>query len=123
MSRKLGLSDFDFWKFSSDPKSIISANIILIKNISHFSIKNWLLFYLTVSVAVTMIPSRKDFANAFIPLLILTLAFMLISKYLHILLPVEPLNILFFTTINLLIIGLVLSIIIFALSNIFKSSS
>jgi len=123
MSRKLGLSDFDFWKFSSDPKSIISANIILIKNISHFSIKNWLLFYLTVSVAVTMIPSRKDFANASIPLLILTLAFMLISKYLHILLPVEPLNILFFTTINLLIIGLVLSIIIFALSNIFKSSS
>jgi hypothetical protein len=48
---------------------------------------------------------------------------MLISKYLHILLPVEPLNILFFTTINLLIIGLILSIIVFALSNIFKSSS
>lgn len=118
MSRKLGLSDFDFLKFGNDPKSIISANMMLLKNISHFSIKNWLLFYLTISVAVTMMPSRKDFANAFIPLVILVVSFMLISKYTHILLPVESLNILFFTTINLLIIGLVLSIIIFALSNI-----
>jgi hypothetical protein len=120
MSRKLGLSDFDFLEFGNEPKSILLANIMLVKNISHFSVKNWLLLYLTISVAVTMVPSRKDFANAFIPLVILTLAFMIISKYMHILLPVEPLNILFFTTINLLIIGLVLSIVIFALTNIFR---
>lgn len=120
MSRKLGLSDFDFLKFGNDPKSILAANILLIKNIAHFSWKNWVFFYLTVSVAITMVPSKKDFANAFIPLVILALIFMIVSKYTHILLPVESLNILFFATINLLIIGLILSIIVFALTNIFR---
>lgn len=123
MSRKLGLADFNFFKLGHTPKSIAAANISLIKNIFHYSWKNWLLFYLTISVAVTMIPSRKDFANAFMPLIVLGLAFLITSKYTHIYLPVGPLNILLFATINLLIIGLVLSIIIFALTNIFKSSS
>lgn len=120
MSRKLGLSDFNFLKFGYDPKSIILANIELFRNLLHLSWKNWLLFYLTVSVAVTMVPSRQDFINAFVPLLICILIFMLASKYFHLLLPVESLNILFFATINLLIIGLIFSIIIFALTNIFR---
>jgi len=120
ISRYLSTGDLNVFKFGYSAKAVIVANIAIIKNLSHFSWKNWIFLYITISVAVTMLPSREDIFNAFFPLILLIILFLIISKYTHIYLPVDPLNILLFTAINLLILGLILSIIIFALSNIFR---
>jgi len=120
ISKYLNTADFEVFKYGYSVKSLILSNITIAKNLSHYSIKNWLLLYLTISVAVTMLPSKQDIFNAFFPLLVLLILFLLISKYLHLFIPIEQINALLFNTINLLIIAAILSIIVFALSNIFR---
>ena len=120
ISRYLSTSDLNLFKNGYSLKAMIAANILIIKNLVHFSVKSWLLLYLTVSVAVTMLPSGRDILNAFLPLLLLIAIFLLLSKYTHILLSMGSLNILLFTTANLLILVAILSIVIFALTNIFR---
>jgi hypothetical protein len=120
ISRYLSTTDLNLFKYGYSAKAIVAANISLIKSLSGFSIKNWILLYLTISVAVTMIPSSQDILNSFIPLIILIFAFLILSKYTHIFLPMGSLNLLLFTVINLLILAAILSIIIFALTNIFR---
>jgi len=120
ISRYLSTNELNVFKYGYNIKAIIRGNVAIIKNLAHFSWKNWLLLYFTISVAVTMIPSRQDLLAGFVPLAILIFAFLIISKYTHLYLPMDSLNLLLFTAINLLILGAILSIIIFALSNIFR---
>lgn len=121
-SRYLSSSDYNVFKFGFSSKAVVAANISIIKNLAHFSLRNWILFYIVISVAVTMIPSRQDFLNAFFPLLVLILVFLIVSKYSHIFLVTSPVNLLMLSALNLLILMLILSIVIFTLSNILRSS-
>jgi len=120
ISRYLSTAELNVFKYGFGVKAIIKGNVAIIKNLAHFSWKNWLLLYFTISVSVTMLPSRQDLLSAFLPLAVLITAFLIVSKYTHILLPMDSLNLLLFTAMNLLILGAILSIIIFALTNFFR---
>lgn len=122
-SRYLNTSNVDIFKDGFSPSSLFSANLTIIKNLANFSVRNWILLYIVISIAVTMIPSRKDFLNSFFPLLFLILVFLIISKFTKLFLPTTSLDILFLSSLNLLILMLILSIIIFAISNLFKNSA
>jgi hypothetical protein len=121
-SRYLSATNLNVFKNGYSAKAILTANIAIIKNLAHFSLKNWILLYIVISAAVTMVPSHQDFSNAFFPLLILLLAFLIISKYTHFYFPTAPFNLLLLSALNLLILMLILSIIIFAVSNIFTGA-
>lgn len=120
ISKYLNPDELNVFKYGYGVKAIIRGNIAIIKNLAHFSLKSWLLLYFTISVAVTMLPSRQDLFSGFIPLAILILAFLIVSKYTHILLSVDSLNLLLFTALNLLILMTILSIVLFALTNFFR---
>ena len=119
-SKILSMGEIGMFKNGIDPKAIISANLIIVHNLFGLPLKNWILLYIVISTAVTMIPSRQDFVNAFFPLLILIIGFLIVSKYTHILLPLTSFNFLLASALNLLILMLIFSIIIFAISNIFS---
>lgn len=120
ISRYLSTEELNVFKYGFGPKAIVKGNIAIIRNLAHFSWKNWLLLYFAISVAVTMLPSRQDLLSGFVLLAVLILAFLIISKYTHIFLPMDPLNILLFTALNLLILMTILSIVLFALTNFFR---
>lgn len=122
ISRYLSTSGLDTLKSGYSVKSMLLANVAIVKSLAHLSWKNGILLYITVSVVVTMLPSRQDILHAFLPLLILITAFLVASKYSHIYLPTTSFNLLLFTTINLLILVLIFSIILFAITNIFRRS-
>ncbi len=122
-SKYLSATDLNIFKNGFSTKALVSANLEIIKNLSHFSLRNLLLLYVVISIAVTMVPSRQDFINAFLPLLIIILIFLIISKYTHILLQTASFNILMLSALNLLILMLILSIVIFAISNFFRNSA
>jgi len=118
-SKYLNSAEYNPFNKGYGVNSLLEANINFAKNLLHLSIRNWILLYIVISVAVTMTPSRQDFSNAFFPLLFLMLIFLIVSKLTHILLPVSSFNLLLLSVINLLILMLVLSIIVFVISNFF----
>lgn len=120
VSRYLSTDELNVFKYGYSAKAIIRGNIAIIQSLFHFSWENWLLLYVTTSVAVTMLPSRQDLFQAFLPLLLLIAAFLIASKFSHFYLPTDSFNLLLFTTINLLILVLIFSIILFAITNIFR---
>lgn len=122
-SKYLSAVDLSIFKSGYIAKAVIAANSNILRNLAHFSFRNWILLYIVISTAVTMVPSRQDFVNAFFPLLVLILAFLIISKYTHIFLPTASFNLLMLCALNLLILMLILSIVIFAISNFFRNAS
>lgn len=122
-SKFLSMGEINLFKDGVDAKAIISANRSIIGNLAGLTVKSWILLYVVISTAVTMIPSRQDFVNAFFPLLILIVTFLIASRYTQILLPLASFNFLLASALNLLILMLILSIILFAISNIFRSNN
>ena len=122
-SKFLSMGEINLFKDGIDAKAVISANRSIIGNLAGLTLKSWILLYIVISTAVTMIPSRQDFVNAFFPLLVLIVAFLIASKYTQILLPLTSFNFLLVSALNLLILMLFLSIIIFAISNTFRSTN
>jgi len=89
--------------------------------------KNWILLYLVLSIAVTMAPSKRDFLNIVSAVIIFVAILFAVYKYTSINLNLNWLitgEVLTFITtiIFLLILSLVLSIIVFAISKLFKLS-
>ncbi|MEI6144664.1 MAG: hypothetical protein WCP91_03655 [Candidatus Berkelbacteria bacterium] len=122
-SKYLSTGDLNIFKHGFTSKAVIATNSAIIKNLVHFSLRNWILLYIVISTAVTMVPSRQDFINAFLPLLLLILAFLIVSKFTHWYLPTATFNMLLLSALNLLILMLILSIVIFAISNFFRTAS
>lgn len=121
-SRYLNTADLSLFKNGYTAKAVMASNIAIIKNLAHFSLRNWIILYIVISTAVTMVPSRQDFVNAFFPLLILILAFLILSKYTHLFFPTASFNLLLLSALNLLILMLILSIVIYAISRFFRST-
>lgn len=120
VSIRFDFFDIDLAKYSYSVKGAISASIDFLKNLPHFSLKNWVLFYLLISIAVTMLPSRKDISSALLSIVIVTIGIFLALKYIPVVLPVYSLNLLLFSTVGILIIFAVFSIVVFALTNVFR---
>jgi hypothetical protein len=86
--------------------------------------QNWAIVYLVLSIAVTMMPSRKDFENVAFSLLFLLIVFLAVYQFFSmnlsaIIVPVELIAVLS-TTIFLLILSFVLSIVIYVFSLMIK---
>ena len=111
----------------SEPKYSDFSNHIgnLIRSIKISSYQNWVLVYLALSVAVTMTPSKQDFLNITIPLILMFFAIGA-GIYFHFdfsklnLLPVDKVLVILSPILLLLILALLFSIIIYVLTKIVK---
>ncbi len=84
-------------------RSNISRILEAVSSINLFNLKNLVVFYLICSVSVTMAPSWKDFANAFLGLIILVVLILLINYFFVIRLP-ESLLVFTFSLVTLVLI-------------------
>ncbi len=121
----LGLKGTDLSSLQPTVPSALTFAKSLLSQFNFHDLHNWLILYLTLSVAVTMTPSRQDIMN--IALLLVTVFVIFYSlfqftKY-HLslsFLPFDKIITLLTAVIILLIFSLVLSMIIFAVSKIIK---
>lgn len=118
LSLKFGIIDVKLFTTGVSRQAISDANSGIIKNLMSFSLKNWIIFYLTISIAVTMNPSRKDVANSIGSFAVALVLFVVISSYFRIFLPVDRLSILLFSVLNVLILILIPSMILFVVSKL-----
>ena len=121
----LGLKSADISSLQPNIDSALTFSKSLLHQLNFHDWSNWLILYLTLSVTVTMTPSRQDILNvAFLLILIFIVAYYLFqfSKF-HLNLSFLPFNQIFTlltAVIILLILSLVLSIVIFAVSKVIK---
>jgi hypothetical protein len=126
LSNWLGMKQYDFNTALFKYQDIVSyfKNLIATINLSDY--KNWVIIYLALSVAVTMTPSKQDMKNILIPvsfLLLLAVAtfYFKLSFMQMINFPTDRILVLLSPILLLLILALVFSIIIFALTKVFKN--
>lgn len=113
--------------FTSNFGQIVDNIKQIILSLDFHNTKTWILLYLVLSVAITMAPSKQDFRNIFSAIIIILIILILINKYTQYSFNVAWLitpEVLAFvaTVILLLILSLGLSIILFAISKLFKIS-
>ena len=118
LSLKFGIINLQLFTSGISRQAISEANSGVIKNLLSFSLKNWLIFYLTISIAVTMNPSRKDIANSIGSFIVVLILFVVISSYFKLFLPIDQLSILLFSVLNVLILILIPSMILFVISKL-----
>ena len=122
LSRKLGLNQVNIFTLQTiSVGAIIEFIKTIVSGINIYDYRNWIIVYLVLSIAVTMVPSWQDLRNSFISLIVLALTAWGIDKFgLYRFNPHffqnEQLIVLLSTIIFLLILSLILSIIIFAMS-------
>jgi hypothetical protein len=114
----INISNFDFHDFFNHLKSLVLS-------IDFHRLKNWIILYLALSIAVTMTPSKEDLKNIAVPISIF-LGIIGIAIYYKRslpdfnLLPYDRLIIILAPILMLLILALILSIVIFTLSKVVK---
>lgn len=124
LSKLLGLTSPDL-DLNNLPKSgFINVFIQSFNKIDYRNVKNLIIVYLVLSIAVTMTPSVQDIRNIFISILILGIGVFLVDKYTSFNLfalsvPAEAFSLLS-TVLLLLIFSLIISIVIFGVSKMFK---
>lgn len=121
----LGIKSSNITTLQPDVNSILRFIKSLIHQINFHSPSNWLILYLTLSIVVTMTPSRQDILNiAFLLVIIVAVSFYLLQfTKLRLNLSFLPFDKIFtlLTLVGvLLILSLVLSIVIFAISKVVK---
>lgn len=122
LSMWLGLEPVDFNHFST------ASLLPRIRSLFRFDLhngSNWVILYLVLSIAVTMLPSRQDVKNMLLALIILGTVLYLVLRFspFHIpfeSIPLEKLIVLLSTIVLLLILALISSIFIYAVSKLFK---
>ncbi len=119
----LGLKSTDLSAVQPNTASILAFVKSLLHHINFRDPRNWLIIYLTLSIAVTMTPSRQDILNIALLLISLFAIFYYLFQFtkFHLnlsLLPLDKIFTLLTIVVILLILSLILSIVIFALSKI-----
>ena len=119
-SRFMGLQALDISEFSLNPAEFIETIKQSFIGIELNDVTNWVLLYLALSIAVTMIPSLRDFANIIVSLILAGIIIFLVYRYTPfrfdpgwVLRP--ELFIVMGAVVALLIVSLILSIIIYAI--------
>jgi len=121
----LGIRTTEMTTLQLDPASISSYIVTLFHRINFADWRNIFILYLALSVAVTMTPSSQDILNVAVLLILLFALSFYLFQIRHLtlnlsVLPLEKIAVLMSTVVVLLILALFLSIIIFAVSKIFK---
>ena len=120
----LGLKPVDLRLIDLSVGGILSYAKSMVAPINFMDWKNWIIFYLVLNVIVTMTPSKQDFKNMAVLLIIITIVLFAIFRFFPVahstFIPIEKITILLSSVVLLLILALVFSIIIFAISRIFK---
>lgn len=121
----LGLKEIDLTNLTFSYNDVISFAKSVFRQLDLTNYKNWVIVYLALSVAVTMSPSKQDIKNIAITLFIVAVVIFALVQFTSLNLglsfvPVDKIILLLNTVIVLLILSLLLSIMIFALSKIFK---
>ncbi len=125
LSRFIGLNDINISFFPFNNLNIMDKLLQLISLFNFTDIKSWAIFYLTISIIVTMTPSLQDFKNSIFPSILL-IAILAVASYFinfHTFFEGEiilKLFVMLSTILLLLIFSLLLSIIIYVFSKIFK---
>lgn len=123
LSRELGMSSQNLAAVDISRDGVLSFFKATFSNFSFKDIKTIIIFYLVLSVSVTMTPSFQDLRNMFLSLLTIGVAGYLIVKLTSF--DVSSISIpssvftLLSTTFLLLIMALVFSIVIFVISKLF----
>lgn len=125
LSRWLGLKSVEISEVNLSYSGLLSFLKTLIEPINLTDWKNWLIFYLVLSIAVTMTPSKRDLRNMGFFLLFATIIFAVCTLFLHLqinwnFIPIDRLTVLLSTVTVLLILALFFSIVLFAVSKLFK---
>jgi len=126
LSRKLGLASVNIFNFAGvGPEGFAGFMKSIVSGINIYDYQNWIIVYLVLSIAVTMVPSWQDLRNSFISLIVIAVAIFSIEhfgifNFSQYILQSNQLIVLLSTVIFLLILSLALSIIVFALSIFFK---
>lgn len=125
LSNWLGMKEYDINIAILRYQDILDYFKNLVSAIDLANYKNWIIIYLSLSVAVTMTPSKQDIKNILIPALLLSViifvAFYFKLSFLEMVnLPIDRILILLSPILLLLILAFVFSIIIFALSKLFR---
>ncbi len=125
LSSWIGMKEYDLNVIAFKYQDLISyfKNLVSAINLSDY--KNWIIIYLALSVAVTMTPSKQDMKNILIPALLLIFLAAIIFYFKFSFLemvnfPTDRILVLLSPILLLLILAFVFSIIIFALSKLFK---
>lgn len=121
----LGMKEYDFNNAWFRYHDLISYFKNLIATIDFANYKNWIILYLALSIVVTMTPSKQDMKNITIPIIILILLAGLMYYFKFSLInminfPTDRILALLSPILLLLILALLFSIIIFALSKLIK---
>lgn len=119
-SRWMGLNSLDINEFTLNPAEFVEIIQQSFFGIELNDVTNWVLLYLALSIAVTMIPSLKDFSNIVLSIILAAIAIFLIYKYTAFRFDpswfLKPeLFIVMGAIVALLIVSLVLSIIIYVI--------
>jgi len=125
LSLWIGLKQVDLGSISLTFDGAINFFKSLIGTINFSDYKNWLIVYFVLSIAVTMTPSKQDIKNVafsliFIGLVIYAIYHFTAIRFSFAWLPIEKITVLLSTVLVLLILSLVLSIIVFAVSKMLK---
>lgn len=125
LSRWLGIRESGIDLTNPNYTGLLAHIKDLISRINFSSYTNWLILYLALSVIVTMTPSKQDFRNIAIPLILIILAvaasfyFKLHFNWLNYL-PMDRILIILSPIVLLLILALLFSIIIYVLTKVIE---
>jgi hypothetical protein len=128
LSKYIGFKTMSINDFSFNAQSIVPWFVESMKSINFGNVRTVIAFYLVLSVAVTMTPSVTDMKNIFFSIITVLIAVFIIARYtsfrpnLSFLITPELVSILI-TVLALLILAFFLSIVIFAIKNMFSAPS
>lgn len=124
-ARWLGLKEVDLSNLKFSYENIISFVKSIVGGLDLTNYKNWIIIYLALSVAVTMIPSKQDIKNIAVTFIVLAILIFALVQFTSLnlglsFIPIDKIILLLNTVAVLLILSLILSIMIYALSKFFK---
>lgn len=124
ISRKLGIDGPNLAAVDVSREGVVSFFRTALSQFNFRDVKTIIIFYLVLSISVTMVPSFQDLRNMFLSLLTIGIGGYLIIKFTSlsissIVVPTQILTLLS-TVFLLLILAFVLSIVIFVISKLFN---
>ncbi len=125
LSLHLGLKPVNLKEIDLSVGGMLSYAKSMISPINFGDWKNWIIFYIVLNVIVTMTPSKQDFKNIALLLLFVLVVIVAAFRFLPMagffsFVPIEKITILLSSIVLLLIFALLFSIVLFAVSKLFK---
>lgn len=113
----IGLNNIE----TSDKNNIYNILISSITNIKATKFLNWIIFYLILSIIVTMTPSLQDLKHILLSIFFIGIIVFLLSKFTSILtIHFSRVNLILLTIVSLLLLALIFSLVIYLLTRILK---